>query len=249
MSGPTGRLVGVELRLLLREPVGAVFTFAFPILTVLVISGSFDDDDPAFGGVRPSEWYLGAYVGVVLAAIGLVMIPTHVAAHRERGVLRRLEASHLPRRALPIAWGAVGAVVAALSIVALVITDEVVYGVPSVERPLALVASLVAGVASSVAVGVALGLLLPSARAAQGVGLALFFPSFLLGGAGPPRSVMPPAMRTVADLLPTTHVVRAVQGSWLSIGDPVGPDLAILAAVTALAASAAVLLTRRRAGA
>ena len=44
-------------------------------------------------------------------------------------------------------------------------------------------------------IGVLLGSLLPSARAAQAVGLLLFFPSFLLGAGGPPPHVMGSVVR------------------------------------------------------
>ena len=50
----------------------------------------------------------------------------------------------------------------------------------------------------SSAIGVLLGSVLPSARAAQAVGLLLFFPSFLLGAGGPPPHVMGSALRAVA---------------------------------------------------
>ena len=44
-------------------------------------------------------------------------------------------------------------------------------------------------------IGVLLGTLLPSARAAQAIGLLLFFPSFLLGVGGPPPAVMSDPLR------------------------------------------------------
>ena len=40
-AGATGRLVAAELRLVLREPLVLAFVFAFPVVTVLVIAGSF----------------------------------------------------------------------------------------------------------------------------------------------------------------------------------------------------------------
>lgn len=46
-------LVRSELRLVLREPLVLAFVFAFPIVTVLVIAGSFEGNDDGFGGVEP----------------------------------------------------------------------------------------------------------------------------------------------------------------------------------------------------
>src|ERR1700730_12777260 len=92
------KLVRPEFRLVLREPLVLAFVFAFPIVTVLVIAGSFSAGDAhSFSGVVPSKWYLPSYLSVVIAAIGLVMVPVHVAGYRERGVLRRFAAAGFPR--------------------------------------------------------------------------------------------------------------------------------------------------------
>ncbi len=98
------RLAAIEMKLFVREPMVLIFVFAFPVLTVLILGGVFDDDDPAFEGALPSDYYIAAYIGVVIAAIGLVMLPVHLASYRERGVLRRFDVSHYPRWALPAAW-------------------------------------------------------------------------------------------------------------------------------------------------
>ena len=95
------RLTAVELRLLLREPGVLVGLVAFPAVTVLVLAGVFGSDpDPDFGGVIPSEHYVVGYVGVVLASLGLVTLPAHLASHRELGVLRRYRAAGLDSRAV-----------------------------------------------------------------------------------------------------------------------------------------------------
>jgi ABC-2 type transport system permease protein len=62
-----------------------------------------------------------------------------------------------------------------------------VYGIPTVEDPLRVLAGVGVGAVTFVSIGVLLGTILPSARAAQALGLLLFFPSFLLGVGGPRR--------------------------------------------------------------
>ena len=226
-----GRLVATEAKLFVREPIGLIFVFAFPILTVLIIGSSFEADDPAFGGVAPSSYYIAAYIGVVLAAIGLVMLPVHLASYRERGVLRRFQASHFTPWSLPIAWIAVATVLAAAAIATLLVTTQLVFGVPGIDDVPGTILALALGVWTSINTGIVLGLVLPTARAAQSAGLALFFPSFLLGGAGPPPDVMPAAMRTIANIVPTTHVVKAIQHPWLGIGGSSTPHLVVLVAI------------------
>lgn len=226
-----GRLIATEAKLFIREPIGLIFVFAFPILTVLIIGSSFAPDDPEFGGASPSDYYIAAYIGVVLAAVGLVMLPVHLASYRERGVLRRFHASHFSSRALPVAWVAVATALSIIAIATLLTTAQIVFGVPVVsDAPMTLL-GLALGIWTSINTGIVLGLALPNARAAQGVGLALFFPSILLGGAGPPPAVMSPLMRTAAELIPTTHVVKAIQQPWLNIGSSATPHLIVLSLI------------------
>ena len=78
------------------------------------------------------------------------------------------------------------------------------------------------GAVAFVSLGVLLGSVLPSARAAQAVGLLLFFPSFLLGAGGPPPHVMGSVVRSVAGPLPLTLVTDAVRAPWLGLGSATG---------------------------
>jgi hypothetical protein len=41
MNTTVGRLVRTELKLMVREPLTLVFVFAFPVVTMLIIGGSF----------------------------------------------------------------------------------------------------------------------------------------------------------------------------------------------------------------
>ena len=88
------RLTGTELRLLVRDPMVAIGLVALPVVMVLVLAGVFGNaPDPDFGGVAPDDHYVAGYIGVVLAALGLITIPVHIASHREAGVLRRFQAA------------------------------------------------------------------------------------------------------------------------------------------------------------
>ena len=70
-----------------------------------------------------------------------------------------------------------------------------------------------------ISIGVMLGTLMPSARAAQGLGLTVFFPMFLLAGGGPPPVALTSTMRAIADWLPLTHAIRSILEPWLGLGD------------------------------
>ena len=244
----TARVAALELRLLLREPGVLVWLIAFPAVTVLILAGVFGaEPDADFAGARPSEHYVVGYIGVVLAQLGLVTLPGHLASHRELGFLRRYRSAGVGGGTVVASQAVLGAVLGVSGAAIVLAVGGAVYGVPAPVDPVAVVGWLAAGTACFIALGLALGALMPSSRAANAVGNLLLIPMFLLGGGGPPRDVMPDAMRAVSDALPLTHVIGGLREAWLGTG--AGPrTLWWPAAVATVAVVFAVRSARRRAG-
>jgi len=186
---------------------------------------------------------VASYLTVVIAAMGLVMLPVHLASYRERGVLRRFAAAGFPRWSFPISQLIVGLATTTVSCALLLAVAAPVYGIPPMHAWWRVTAALALGSIAFVSLGVVLGSVLPSARSAQAVGLLLFFPSFLLGAGGPPPHVMGSVVRQVAGPLPLTLLTNAVREPWLGLGSATGS----LAAVAALAVAATALAARRTA--
>lgn len=235
----TRRLVTAELRLLGRDPLTLTFVLIFPIVSMLIIGGSFGTSPDEVFPVNPSHWYVASYFTVVIGATGLIMLPVHIASYHEHGVLRRFAAAGFPRWSFAIAQLSIGLVAVAISGATLLAVAGPVYGVPTVEDPLRVATGIIAAAVAFVSLGVLLGTLLPSARAAQAVGLLLFFPSFLLGVGGPPPAVMSPALRDISDVLPLALANDAIREPWLGIGNGTSPlvaTIAIAVVATALAA-------------
>ena len=214
------RIAAVELRLFLREPGTLVGLLAFPAVTVIVLAGVFGETpDPEFAGVRPSEHYVVGYVGVVLAHVGIVALPVHVASRRELGVVRRYRASGVSAASTVVSYAAVGLVLGVVASIVVLLVGGSIYGIPTPVDPVAVVGWFVAGLVCFVALGIALGTLMPSSRAANAFGNLLFVPMFLLGGGGPPRDVMTGPMQAVSDALPLSHVIGGLRKSWLGATD------------------------------
>ena len=237
----TGKLLAQELRLVSRDPFTLIFTIGFPILCVLTLGGVFGTE-PAHGfPINPSHYYIASYFTVMIGAVGFVMLPIHIATYRERGVLRRFTAAGFSRWSFAAAEIWLGLIAIAIAGVVLLLVAAPVYGVPPVHDPLRAAAGILVGSVAFVGIGVLLGTLLPTARAAQAVGLLLYFPSFLLGVGGPPTSVMPAGLRILAENTPLALANQAIRDPWLGLGDGTRPML-----ITALIAAVAVLLAIRR---
>ncbi len=199
----TRRLLTAELRLLARDPLTLTFVLAFPIVTMLIIGGSFGTEPDEAFPVNPAHWYVASYFTVVIGATGLIMLPVHIASYRERGVLRRFAAAGFPRWSFAFAatrhgtgrdrgrrCAAAGGRGAGLR-------HAGGRAIRCAWRPVSSSAR-----SRFVSIGVLLGTVLPSARSAQAVGLLLFFPSFLLGVGGPPPGVMSRRCGEIAEELP-----------------------------------------------
>lgn len=247
-SSLTARLTRLELRLLFREPMVTVGLIGFPLATVLVLGGVFGDvPDPDFGGVRPADHYLAGYIGVVIAAMGVITLPVHIATHRETGVLRRFRASGVSSGVMVASEIVLGAVLATIAVTVVLLTGSAVYGFRAPVDPIGVLGWYLAGLACFIAIGGALGSILSTSRSANALGNLVFVPMFLLGGGGPPRAVMGSVMGTVSDVLPLSHIVGGLRQAWLGqTDDPHTLWWPLL--IAAVAVSTAVVLNRRTAG-
>jgi ABC-2 type transport system permease protein len=232
------KMTWVELKLFAREPLALVFAFAFPLVVLVVLVASFPNtpDPEAFGGLRPSDYYLAGYIGVVISTIGLVTLPVHVASYRERGILRRLRASSVPAWSVIAAQVIVGILMATVGGLVLIAAGTTIY---DAAAPVSVDSVLIMFLLSSlafVAIGLLLGSLTRTARGAQALGMILFFPMWLLSGAGPPPDILGEGMRSVMDALPLTYVVRAIQDPWVG-AQARGLDVLVLAGILLVAGS------------
>ncbi len=217
------RLAWLEAKLFVREPLTVIFTFAFPFFMLIVMAGVFGNevelDDPealeAWAGVGPVDYYAPAYVALVIASIGVVALPLRLATYREWGVLRRYRAAGFPLYAVLGSQVLVTSVLVVMASAAIAFATHLFYGAEAPHAWVGVILAFVLGIVCFAAVGIALGALLPSARAAQGAGITLFFLMMMLGGAGPPRGVLSDGMRWMGNPLPLTHVVLTMQDPWL----------------------------------
>ena len=214
------KMVAVELKLFLREPLTVVFALALPLITLFVLGGVFGNtpDPEYYRGAGAIDFYTPAYIGLVLASIGVVSLPAHLAGNRERGVLRRFRASWVPAAAVVGAEVLVSLVIALVSAVVLVICAMTVYGAAAPASVWPLIPGFLLSAVTFSALGVMLGTLLPTARAAQAAGMLAWFVMLFLGGAGPPPEVLTGALQTLRHFVPLTYVVSLLQGPWLGLG-------------------------------
>jgi ABC-2 type transport system permease protein len=238
------RLTFVEVKLFAREPLTALFSLAFPILILLVMAGVFgntpDPTGKVWDGAGPMDYLVPGFLGLVMASIGFISLPIHLAGYRERGVLRRFRSSSVPPWSLIVSQLCVSAMIAMVGGAAIIVLGMGLSGAHGPISAIGVAVAFVLSVACFVSIGILLGALMPNVQSAQAVGLALFFVSEMTSGVGPPREVMPDTMQNIARALPLTHVAIALQDPWIGRGW----NWTELTIVTAIAAIAAILAYR-----
>jgi len=216
------KLTWVEMKLFVREPITMIFTFALPLISLFVLSEVFgntvDPSGASFRGVAPTDYYISAYIGLVIAAVGLISLPVHMASYKEKGVLRRFRASSISAKNLLSAQLIVTFVIVLICCIILYVAAKLAYNVMLPYSPGLIIAAFIPSVLCFGALGVLLGAVLPTARSAQGVGLLLFFVMFFLGGSGPPFDVMSTVLQRVGDATPLKWAVISMQDVWLGFG-------------------------------
>lgn len=223
-------LTWVETKLFAREPLTVVFVLVLPLVVLYVLNGVFGGQPASaevWDGLPAVDFYTPAYVALAVATAGVLSLPVHLAGYREQGVLRRFRASALPPGALVVSHMLVTAVAATFGAVLLAAVSVLAYDATTPQSWAGLVLAYLLVTAAFAALGTLLGLVLPTARAAQGLGVLLFFVFMMLGGPGPPVEVLPSALARVGDFVPVTHAGRLLRGPWLGEGWDTGAALVV----------------------
>lgn len=213
------KLTFVEMKLFFREPQAAFFTLAFPLMMLFLFGSIYGNEPtPFFGGFGSVDVSVPAYTAVIIATSGLLSLAIVMAVYREYGILRRLKATPLRPLAILTAQVIVIFLMTALGMALLIIAGKMVYGLRFAGNPFSVLVAFVLSSFSFFALGFVLAGLMPTARTAQIVGMALFFPMIFLSGATIPREVLPQTIRQYAQALPLTHVVTLLRGLWMGEG-------------------------------
>jgi ABC-2 type transport system permease protein len=225
------KLINTEMKLFIREPVNLVFTLILPamiLITMGEVFGKNPDTSGYYRGVNAMDYYLPAYIGIVMAAIGLVSIPVHIAGYRERGILRRLRSSSLSMKSLIASQLVVSLIITLLCVIVLIVLAVIIYHIQMPHSIGLVIAGSLIAMLAFVSLGLFLGLILPNSRTAQGVGMPLWFFMFMLSGSGPPRGVMTPIMQNAGRITPTWHSTSLIQDAWLGFGWNIPAGLILL---------------------
>ena len=207
------RQVAYENRAFRRNPAAAFFTFAFPIIFLVIfnlIFGNFEMDVVG-GTITMSNFYVPAIAAFSVINACFTSLAINVALAREQGLLKRVRGTPMPPWVF-LAGKIVHSVAVSLVMVALVTAAGVLfYGVevPTDTLPAFLVA-LAVGAAVFCALGFAITAAIPNADASPAVVNAIILPLLFISDVFIPMGEAPEWLRTFADVFPVKHLSHSL---------------------------------------
>jgi ABC-2 type transport system permease protein len=211
------QLTWVEIKIFMREPLGAIGTIVVPVIAFIYLgkatAGETAAPSDAFSGLLapggiPTLLALTITVSAVLSLANIVSI------YRESGILKRMRATPLRPWTILTAHVLVKLALTALTMILMVLAGKRYYPVHTQFPVFSFTIALLISTWSILAIGFLIASLVPTARFAQPIGAAILYPMIGLCGLFVPVQAMPPALQMVARVLPLTYAVSLMEGIW-----------------------------------
>lgn len=207
-----------------RNPASAFFTFAFPLMFLVIFNLIFGDDDfgPPGQEVSGSTFYVPAIATFSVITACYTNIAMSVTFLRDEGVLKRVRGTPLPPLSYLVARMIHSTFIAVLLLAIVSVAGVLFYDVefPSGEI-LELLLIVAVGAFAFSALGLAMTSFIPNADAAPPMVNATILPLLFISDVFIPLNDAPSWLETVAKIFPIWHYAH----SMLSVFDPFEPSI------------------------
>jgi ABC-2 type transport system permease protein len=210
------KLTWIEIKIFLREPLGAFGTIGFPVLIFLVL-GRVAGRRVAAPSLAASSFVrvgLPVFASLLIAVSAVLSLVTIIAIYREGGILKRLRATPLRPQTILTAHVIVKLILTAVTLALMVVAGKRYYPVGIHVPVFSFTLALLISTCSILSIGFLIASIVPTARFAQPIGAVILYPMFALSGLFIPVASLPPVLHAVARVLPLTYAVPLLQGMW-----------------------------------
>ena len=210
------KLIWIEMKVFMREPLGAIGTVLFPVLIFMVLRRiTYHRVGPsAMPGGGLSGAGIPVFVSLLIVISAVLSMVTIISIYRESGILKRLRATPLRPYTILAAHVIVKLMLTAATLILMVLAGRH-YFPPGAHVPwLSFTVALMISTCSILSVGFIIASIVPTARFAQPIGALILYPMIAISGLFVPLSILPPALNTVAHALPLTYAVSLLKGIW-----------------------------------
>jgi ABC-2 type transport system permease protein len=210
------KLTWIEIKIFLREPLGAFGTIGIPVLVFVVAGRMVGRRLPSVSPAANSFVSVGLPVlASVLISIGAVLsLVTIISIYREGGILKRLRATPLRPQTILTAHVIVKLLLTAATLALMMLAGKRYYPVGIHVPLLGFTVALLISTWSILSVGFLIASIVPTARFAQPIGAVIMYPMIAVSGLFVPVASLPPALRVVARVVPLSYAVSLLEGIW-----------------------------------
>ena len=209
-------LTWIEIKVFLREPLGAFGMIVIPVL-VFVVAGRILGyrvslpSLPANSFLRVGVPVLGAILITLSAVLSLVTI---ISIYREGGILKRLRATPLRPQTILTAHVLVKLLLTGVTLLLMLLAGKRYYPI-GIHAPLvSFTIALLISTWSILSIGFLIASVVPTARFSQPIGALVLYPMVGLSGLFVAVESLPPKLQIVARILPLTYAVSLLEGIW-----------------------------------
>lgn len=211
-------LTWLELKIFLREPMGAIGTVVVPLVLFVVLGRFLGGRTQTASANRFVAVDLPVFV-VIFIAIGAVLsLTTIIAIYREGGILKRLKATPISPLVILSTHVAVKLILTAVTLGLMAVAGRRFYSGSPPPEPLSFLAGVVLVSVSLLSLGFILASVIRTARFAQPIGSILLYALLGVSGLFFPLSLLPTGWQMFALASPITHAVELLRGLWLGQG-------------------------------
>ncbi len=210
-------LAWIEIKVFLREPLGAIGTIVVPVL-VFILLGRATAGRPLPASGAPlgvlTAGGVPTLVSLFIIISTAVSLVTIISIYREGGILKRLRATPLRPWTILSAHVLVKLLFTVVTMTTMVLAGRRYFAIgPEVPLGSFTIAVLISTL-SIISIAFVIASIVPTARFAQPIGAIILYPMLALSGLFVPVASFPPLLRGAATVLPMTAAASLMRGIW-----------------------------------
>jgi ABC-2 type transport system permease protein len=210
------KLTWIEMKIFLREPLGAIGTIAVPVLIFVVLGrvAKLRFGAPPSSGSGLSGADLPVLVALLISISAVLSLVTIISIYREGGILKRLRATPLRPQTILSAHVIVKLLFTAATLALMFLAGKR-YFPPGAHVPwFSFTIALLICTWSVLSIGFVIASIVPTARFAQPIGAIVLYPMIAFSGLFVHVLDLPPVLRFVAQAMPLSYAVHLLEGIW-----------------------------------
>ena len=213
------KLTWLEIRIFMREPLGFVAAIGIPAAMFLVLGRTVSPGtDHSAGATRFLAQDLPLFVSIFISINAALSLIAVISIYREGGILKRLRATPLRPAVILAAHVMVKLFFTGIALSLMILAGRRFYPVPLHAHVPGFALAVVVTTVAILCMGFVIASMVGTARFAQLIGSAIYYPMLAVSGMFVPLASMPRPWAVLGTVLPMSHAVALLRGAWVGAG-------------------------------